>query len=191
MLIELKNIAIKQNIPIMSDETIQTISRAALSYSNTNILELGSAIGYSALSLAHLDPSCRIVSIEKDNRRHQEALTNQAMLQDSQVTFVLADAKTYIPNQFFDVLIIDASKASNSEFFTRYFPYVKENGVVFVDNMDFHGFVENVPTGSRKRNLRRMVLKIKAFHDWINSQDHLSIRFHQVGDGLLEIRRKT
>lgn len=191
MLAHFKEIAIKQNIPIMSDETLAVIHQACLRYNHPSILEIGSAIGYSALSLAYLDPTSFIVSIEKDQLRYQEALKHQAAFKDKQVTFILEDAKSYTPNQFFDICIIDASKSNNIEFFTRYFPYVKADGVVFVDNMDFHGYVHESTLEKKTRSFKKMILKIKAFDQWIKQQAHLEVRYHPVGDGLLEIKRKA
>ena len=62
---------------------------------------------------------------------------------------------------------------------------------MFVDNINFHGFVDNIPLGKQKRNLRQMVQKIASFVEYVESLDHVEVTHKNVGDGLLIIKRKN
>ncbi len=186
----IKNQAILDNVPIMSDETIEVICNQIEIHHYRDILELGTAIGYSSLMIAKQCPWVKIDTIEKDPQRHEAALKNKTMLDDDQITMILHDAKTWPITKFYDLVIIDAAKAQNKALFERVFPFVKDRGMVIVDNMDFHGHVLNIPKVKNRRNLRQMVEKIAAFKVWIASQEHLVSKMIDVGDGLMIIQRK-
>lgn len=190
MLDKIKEEAIKNNIPIMSDETIDTICSIIDIHHATHVLEFGTAIGYSSLSMANKCPWIFIDTLEKDKSRYQKALENKALVKDTQVTMIFADALKYPINSFYDVIIVDAAKAQNKAFFERAFPFLKPRGVMFVDNIHFHGFVDNIPQGKTKRNLRQMVQKIVSFVEYVESLDHVEVKHVDVGDGLLIIQRK-
>ena len=55
-------------------------------------------------------------------------------------------------------------------FFEKYVPYLKEDGFVLVDNLDFHGMIFDIPN-IKNRNTRALVRKIKRFKDWIFSNE--------------------
>lgn len=190
MLETIKNQSLLDNIPIMSDETLKVIAQLIQDNHVLNVLEFGTATGYSSLSLARFCPWVFIDTLEKDEERYQKALENKQVLSDKQVTMILADAKTWPLTKFYDLVIIDAAKAQNQFLFERVLPFVKPRGIVVIDNMKFHGHVASIPQGKNKRNLRQMVSKIARFDEFINEQTYLESKRVDVGDGLLIISRK-
>ncbi len=190
MLKKIKEEALKNNIPIMSDETIDIICSTIDVQHAMHVLEFGTAIGYSSLSLAMKCPWVSVDTLEKDKSRYLKALENKVLVKDTQVTMIFADALEYPLDRFYDVIIVDAAKAQNKAFFKRAFPFLKPRGVMFVDNIHFHGFVEKVPQGKKKRNLRQMVQKIASFVEYVESLEHVEVKRIDVGDGLLIIQRK-
>lgn len=189
MLEQIKTQALNDDVPIMSDDTLNVIARLIQDNHFSTVLEYGTAIGYSSLSLASRCDWVSIVTIEKDKKRFQEALKNKQLVKDKQVTMIHADAKTWPIANLYDLVIIDAAKAQNQFLFERVFPFVKTRGIVVVDNMSFHGHVTNIPQGKTKRNLRQMVTKIIKFHEFIESNPFLESKLLEVGDGLLVIQR--
>ncbi len=190
MIKTIKQQAIHDNIPIMSDDALAFVCQLIDVHRFYDILEFGTAIGYSSLYIAHHCPWISIDTIEKDDKRYQKACENKTILQNTSVSMHHDDAKTWPITKFYDVVIIDAAKAQNQALFTRVLPFVKERGIVIVDNMSFYGHVHALDAIKHRRNLRQMVEKIAKFREWLKLQDHLQTTFIDVGDGLLIIKRK-
>jgi predicted O-methyltransferase YrrM len=88
----------------------------------------------------------------------------------------------------YDLLFIDAAKAQSQKFFERFLPFVKQNGLIIVDNMLFHGIKKTDPGISR--NVRQLVTKIERFTNWIKNNEMFDVTFYDGGDGLAVIKRK-
>ena len=76
MIRQIKEYAIKNNIPIMVDDGIDFLTTYILKNHVTSILEIGTAIGYSTIMMALVHPNITITSIERDEKRYLEALKN-------------------------------------------------------------------------------------------------------------------
>ncbi len=187
---EVKQKAIEDLVPIMSDESIDFIVTSLLKYQCKSVLEVGTAVGFSALSIASLIPEIKITTIERDESRYVQAVRNIEKIDvRHQICSVFADALDYQCTQTFDALIIDAAKAQNKTFFDRFFPFIKPRGIVIVDNLDFHGHNKNAELLTDRRNLRQMVNKIRAFEDYVNNREDLDVERVLIGDGMMLIRR--
>ena len=68
--------ALENKIPIIKDEGISFIISYIKQNNVKNILEIGSAVGYSAIEMALVDTDIKVVTIEKDEERYKEALNN-------------------------------------------------------------------------------------------------------------------
>ncbi|MDD6423654.1 MAG: U32 family peptidase, partial [Intestinibaculum porci] len=88
----------------------------------------------------------------------------------------------------YDVLFIDAAKAQYRKFFEKYIDLVKDDGVVIVDNLDFHGMLEH-PETIGNRNTKALVRKIERFRKWIVENDDYHVDYIPVGDGLCTITK--
>lgn len=190
MIETIKQQALLDQIPIMSDDALAYVCQQIEIHRFYDVLEFGTAVGYSSLFIAQQCPWVLIDTIEKDPIRYQKACENKAMLKNKNVVMHHHDAKSWPIIKFYDVVIIDAAKAQNQALFERVFPFVKQRGVVIVDNMSFHGHVQAINAIKHRRNLRQMVEKINKFHQWLQLQDHLETTFVDVGDGLMIIKRK-
>ncbi len=186
----IKAYAKTHRVPIMSDDSIAFVSDVLNEYQAAQILEIGAAIGFSSSALALNDPKRHIVSLERDDERVSEALVNvNGLGLSNRVQIVHADAHTYRVKQNFDALIIDASKAQNRSFFRLYFAYTDK--VCIIDNVDYHGFVSSEGFESiHSRRLRQMVRKIQEFKTYLEGRSDLVVSHHDVGDGMLVVRRK-
>lgn len=174
----------------MCDESIEYIISNLLKYQCKSILEVGTAVGFSAVSIACAINDVRIMTIERDETRFIEAKRNiEEMNLSDRIQPVFADALVYQCVETYDALIIDAAKAQNKTFFDRFFPFVKPRGIVIVDNLDFHGHNENIGLLSDRRNLRQMVNKIRVFEEYIHSRKDLDVERVYIGDGMMLIQR--
>lgn len=182
--------AIKREIPIMKDDGIAYLCKFIQEHDIKNILEIGSAIGFSSICMAMVKDDVTITTIEKDEDRYQEAISNiQAFGYTDRIKCHCMDAHEFIPTEMYDLLFIDAAKSSNGRFFDRFTPYLKQGGYVIVDNMYFYGFVDDI-SQVRKKNLRQLVQKIQRFKTYIMEHPDFESYYIQTGDGIIIAKKK-
>jgi predicted O-methyltransferase YrrM len=174
------------NIPIMQAEGIDFLINYLQANNIQSVLEIGSAIGYSALMMVANVPGLVVETLEIDESRYQQALSYIAEAgYEQQIIIHHQDALTFSTSKKYDLLFIDGAKAQYQKFFDRFAPQAI---VTLVDNMDFHGMVNDVQA-IKNRNTRSLVRKIIAFRQHITQLSEYQVNYHSVGDGVLEIKR--
>lgn len=191
---ELEQDALSRNIPVMQKEGILFLIEQLKDRQAKSCLEIGSAIGYSAMMMVTHVEDLKVETIELDYMRYSEAVKHIEERQLQERIFIHHDdALTFDTNQFvinqFDCLFIDAAKAQYQKFFEKYVPFVSEKGIIIVDNLDFHGMVFDIDH-IKNRNTKQLVKKIKRFKDWIFQNDDYDVTYYPVGDGICVIQRK-
>lgn len=193
---DLKNIekyAAENNIPIMSKKGINFLCKFIEKNDIKNILEIGTAIGYSSIKMALVDKKINIVTIERDQERYIEAIKNIKKFKlDKRITLILGDANNINVNfkdEKFDLIFIDAAKAQYIKFFTKFSKNLDDDGVIITDNINFHGLVGNSSTIESK-NLKALVSKIEKYIDFLNSNEQYDTKFYKVGDGIAITAKK-
>ena len=192
---QLREKAIADNIPIMQTEGLTFMCDRLNECQASSVLEIGSAIGYSAIFMALHVNDLKIDTIERDDVRYNEAVknVNEFDLND-RITLHYADAlefdESLLQHQPYDLLFIDAAKAQYQKFFEKYVGYVKEDGMIIVDNLDFHGMIFDIEH-INNRNTKQLVKKIKRFKEWILNNDNYESEYYPVGDGIVLIRKKV
>ena len=188
---ELHDDAIAREIPIMKDDGIAYLYDFLQKHNIKNVLEIGSAIGFSSICMAMSKDDIHITTIEKDEERYQEAIQNiKDFGKENQITCLNMDALEYIPDRLYDLLFIDAAKSSNGRFFDRFTPYLINGGYVIVDNMYFYGFVDDIGQ-VRTKNLRQLVQKIQKFKTYIMEHPDYESVYLQTGDGIIIAQKKV
>ena len=191
---EIEKDALDRNIPVMQREGILFLISKLNEVHAKSCLEIGSAIGYSSMMMvSHVD-GLKIDTIELNEERYNEACFNIKERQlDDRISIFHDDALTFdeekLKYQPYDVLFIDAAKAQYQKFFEKYIPYVKKDGLVIVDNLDFHGMIFDIDH-IKNRNTKQLVKKIKRFKDWIFNHDDFDVEYYNVGDGICIIQRR-
>lgn len=187
---EMEQYAVDNNVPIMMQDGLEFMCSFIHEHNIKSILEIGSAIGYSALRMAMLDKDIRVVTIERDEARYQKAKEYiERSKYATQITLLYGDAlEAHIEGEF-DMLFIDAAKAQYIKFFERYEGNVKQQGYILSDNLQFHGFVEHRDR-KMSRNLRQLVGKIERFVDYLKTRDDYDTQFLEDGDGIGISRKK-
>ncbi|MCK5762099.1 MAG: O-methyltransferase [Candidatus Izimaplasma sp.] len=190
LLVTLKKYAADNNIPIITDEGINFINQIIALSNVKSILEIGTAIGYSAINMA-LKNDVIITSIERNNEMYLIALKNveKALLKDK-IRLINEDAlnlsKTSI--QKFDLVFIDAAKAQSINFFNKFKEHLNVGGIIVTDNLLFHDLVDKE---AKTRNLRQLIRKIDSFNKFVVEQSDFDTYLYQLGDGMsLSIKRK-
>ena len=187
---ELEVSARSRGIPIMMSDGIDYLCDYINKNNIKNILEIGSAIGYSAIRMALVDNDIKITTIERDNERYNEAVRNiDEFSLGGQIEIILGDAMDTEVNGLYDLIFIDASKGHNIDFFNKYKKNLKEHGVIITDNLSFHGLVENEELAIT-RGQRGIVRKIKNFIEFLDKQEDFYTEYISLGDKIAVSKRK-
>lgn len=182
--------ALENKIPIIKDEGISFIIDYIKQNNVKNILEIGSAVGYSAIEMALVDDNIKVVTIEKDEKRYKEALNNIKLVGlNTRIDLIYGDALEVDITGKFDLIFIDAAKAQYKKFFIKYSQNLAKSGVIITDNLKFHGFVQN-PELTNNRNTRQLARKIGEFVSWLKEQEMYETTILDIGDGLAISKRK-
>lgn len=187
---EIEEYGIKNNVPIMSEDTIETIKKIIVENNVHKILEVGTAIGYSTICFASTPGVTNITSIERDPIRSAIAFNNVKESGLNNITLRHTDALNIELNDKYDLIIIDAAKSQNMKFFNKFKENLNENGIIIIDNLSFHGYV-NMTERIKSRNLRQMVNKIRKFIDFLNNNEEFTVEYIEVGDTLGVCKRKN
>lgn len=178
--------AIDNRVPIIDSDALNVVKQYIAIKGVKNILEIGTAIGYSALHFASAAEGVHVTTIEKDEVSHDIANQNiKASKYSNNIKTILADAKeAELGNVQFDFLFVDASKGNNQLFFDKYKEYLTENALIIVDNIFVRGLIAN--DNVENKNKRKLRDKVRAFNQSMKDSEYTT-SFLNVGDGLLVI----
>ncbi len=191
MINELKEDARRRDIPIMQDEGIEFLTTFIIKYQINSVLEIGTAVGYSAIMMALANPKLKVVTIERDEERYLEALKNVKKFNlEDRITLLFNDALNLKLNDKFDLIFLDGAKGQNVNFFEHFERNLNEDGFIVTDNIDFHGYVKKDESEIKSRNLRGLVRKIKDYINYLKSSIKYETIFYEKGDGISVTRRK-
>lgn len=191
MVKELKTYAKENDIPIMQDGGINFLTNFILKHHTERVLEVGTAIGYSAIMMALASPNLKIVTIERDEARYLEALNNIKKFNlEDRITPIFKDAIDVNLKEKFDLIFLDGAKGKNIDFLEHFEKNLDEDGYFITDNINFHGYIAKDENEIKSRNLRGLVKKIKKYIEYLKNSDKYTTEFHDVGDGVAVTFRK-
>lgn len=190
MLEKIEKYAEEYYVPIMQKEGIEFIQAFIRKNHIKSILEIGSAIGYSAIQMALVDKDIQIVTIERDEERYQEAIKNIKDLGlENQITVYCMDAFDFETDIQFDMMLIDAAKSQNEKFFSKFEKNIRK--FILTDNLNFHGLVYHEDE-IQSKNVRSMVRKIEQYIEFLNNNPYFETNIYPVGDGIgVSIRKES
>jgi len=185
LILEMEEYASLHNVPIIEKDSIAFIMKYIKANQITNILEIGSAIGYSSILMASVAPQVTVTTIEKDNGRYMECLKNVKKCNfEQKINVVFQDAlEVNLSNVKYDLIFIDAAKGQYINFFEKFKYFLSDNGVIITDNLKFHGNVGKSKTIESK-NLRGLVEKIENYIEFLKNNEEFETNFYDLGDGL-------
>lgn len=190
LLVSLKKYADTNNVPIITNEGIHFINQIILLSNVKNVLEIGTAIGYSAINMA-LKHDVSVTTIERNNEMYELAKINikKAKL-EKKITLINSDALELDETtmEMFDLIFIDAAKAQSINFFNKYKKKLNDSGIIITDNLLFHDLIDQ---SAKTRNLRQLLRKIDNFNKFIVEQKDFNTYLYQLGDGMsLSIKKR-
>ena len=195
-ILAIENEAILNKVPIITRDVLKYMLFIARSEKSSNILEIGTATGYSGIFLAQVaaENKGNFTSIEIDENRYSGAVNNfkEMDLLNSKNSLILGDALEEIPklydlNKKYDFIFMDAAKGQYRNFFKLLFPILSENGIMFIDNLLFRGMVtlesEDIP-----KRYKTIVTRLKVFIEELNENKNFVLL--PFGDGIGIIKNK-
>ena len=181
---EMREYAIENHVPVIKDDGLMLLSQVIKLSGAKEILEIGTAIGYSAINMARL--GSHVISIERDQDMYDKAIENIKKSKLDNIDVIFGDALEQFDNlkdKRFDLIFIDAAKGQYKKFFEIYTPLLNDNGVVICDNMIFHNSV-NMDTSEMSRSLRGLVNKLKNFTEFLIDNKDFDTTIYEIGDGM-------
>lgn len=188
---ELVEYAKENRVPIVSEDVARFIEMLLKLINPKNILEIGSAIGYSALIMMN-SSDADIFTIEKDEGTYNILLDNLKKYgAQNRVKAVNADAievlKSMDKTELFDFCFIDANKSQYKEYLDLIYDLSSQNAVILIDNILFRGYPAKQEDNKRYRTIIR---NLKEFIDEIKSDKRFKASLLTVHDGLLLLRKE-
>ncbi|WP_314293142.1 O-methyltransferase [Leptotrichia massiliensis] len=185
---DIKNESLDENVPIITDEVLNYMIFTARNIKARNILEIGTATGYSGLFLAQIanENSGFLTTMEIDEIRYGKAVENFKKLrlfEKNKMIFgdALEEISKLDKNVKYDFIFIDASKGQYLRFFEMSYELLNENGIIFIDNLMFRGLVavdkEEIP-----KRYRTIVKRLKEFIEKLNEEYNFVLL--PFGDGV-------
>ncbi len=186
LIVEMEEYAKENNIPIMQKDGIAFLMKYIKNNEIKNVLEIGSAIGYSAILMASSGADVKVTTIERDEVNYLECIKNVKKCNfESKVNVVFQDALevNLAEGTQYDLIFIDAAKGQYQKFFEKFQYFLASNGVIITDNLKFHGYVGKSEEIESK-NLKQLVKKIENYIEFLKNNEEFETKFYDVGDGI-------
>lgn len=187
----IKQKALEEHIPIIMDDTLEVIERELKENPPKRILEIGAAVGYSAMCFSEfLADGGKIDTIERNEERIQEAKENfKKVGVENKINLYEGDAVEILPtlNEKYDMVFIDAAKGKYPFFLKESLRMIKNNGVIFADNILYKGYVMS---DYNKHKQRTAVRNLREYIKEVSENPNLETEILEVGDGLAISRIK-
>ena len=190
-LLKIKEYALERHIPIIMDDTLEVIDKYLTEKRPEKILEIGTAVGYSAMCFSeYLKDGGKIDTIERDEERIAEAKENiKKVGVEDKINIFEGDAVEILPtmNDKYDVVFIDAAKGKYPFFLEQALRMLKDDGIIFADNILYKGYVMS---DYNKHKQRTAVTHLRQYIKETTENPKLETEILEVGDGLAITKKK-
>lgn len=188
---EIKNKALEEHIPIIMDDTLEIIANILKTNKPKRILEIGTAVGYSAICFSeYLEKDGIIDTIERDDERIKQANDNIKRLGlENQIHIHGGDAVEILPTltEKYDVIFIDAAKGKYPFFLKESDRLLNSQGIIFADNILYKGYVMS---DYNKHKQRTAVRNLREYIKEVTENPNYETEILEVGDGLAISKRR-
>lgn len=182
---KIKTKALVDHIPIIMDDTLEVIAKYLKEIKPKRILEIGTAVGYSAICFSeYLIEDGVIDTIERETQRVNEAKENIKKVEvEDKINIYEGEATEILPklNYKYDVVFIDAAKGKYPFFLEQALRMIKPNGIIFADNILYKGYVMS---DYNKHKQRTAVRNLREYIKEVQENEYLETEILEIGDGL-------
>lgn len=187
-LCDLRMKAEAERIPIILKDTEMFLLNMLRIKKPSAILEIGTAVGYSASCFSEILPDAEIVSIEANESMYNTAVTNIKNLgSDKKIKVLYGKAEEVLDNidkdSVFDFLFIDASKSHYKEFWDKAMPFMRPGGIIVSDNVLMKAGTASDEYDPKKR-FKTSIRKMREYLDYISGLDNIQTSIIPIGDGI-------
>ncbi|WP_174613890.1 O-methyltransferase [Virgibacillus ihumii] len=174
-------------VPIMDPVGMNFVMQLIRLTKPQRILEVGTAIGYSAMRMVEANPYASIITIEHDKVRYNQAFNNiHKMEMEHNIEVIHGDASEVIPTlaaeESFDMVFIDAAKGQYKRFFELAAPLLSDNGFILSDNVLFKGYVADEE--KEHPRFQKIARKLRDYNDWLIQHPNFITSIVPIGDGV-------
>lgn len=190
----LEKFARENHIPVLLDDSAKFLAKFVKDKQFQNILEIGTAVGYSGSIMLLASPNAYLTTIEINEESFNKAITTFKSLNISdRVEQLLGDGFEHITKlneqgKKYDLIFLDGPKGQYLKYYTVLLQMLTDGGCLLVDNVLFHGLVRSTEDVGHKK--RAMVTKLRKFMNEIETRQDLTTTIHPIGDGIAEIYKK-
>lgn len=184
---ELREFAEENHVPVILKDAESFILMLLRIRNPRRILEVGTAVGYSALCFAD-ESEADIITIEADSQMYDAALSNiRNFNREDRINVLFGDAREVIESldkeSKFDMVFIDAAKSHYREFWDLIIPLCDDNAMIICDNILMKGMTASDEFDTNKR-YKTSIRKMREFLDYINNSDYAETSILPIGDGV-------
>lgn len=191
---EIEAYAHERGIPIIPHETAKFIDFITATIQPKDILEIGTAIGFSASLMAqHLRIDGHLTTIDRYELMYERAKENFKKLGiDDRITLLEGDAADILPtlaDDAYDLIFMDSAKAKYVEFYPECYRVLKQGGILIVDDVFQAGTILDDESEIPKR-VRKIHRKLNELFNVVHQDSRVRSCMVPLGDGLLMIRKE-
>lgn len=190
----LEKFARDNHIPVLLDDSAKFLAEFVKDKQFENILEIGTAVGYSGSIMLLASPKAHLTTIEINEDSFNKAVsTFKSLNLSDRVEQLLGDGFVHITklneqDKKYDLIFLDGPKGQYLKYYPVLLEMLDKDGCLLVDNVLFHGLVRsNEDVGHKKR---AMVTKLRKFMQEIETRKDITTTIHEIGDGVAEIYKK-
>lgn len=191
VILEMEKYAEEHNVPIVTKEVAEYLKFIVRSNNIKNVLEVGTAIGYSGILMAKEieKNNGKLYTIEIDEERYNLAQENFKKSGLKNIVSIKGDAVEEIKkiDENFDFVFIDASKGHYLEFFEDSYKLLNKNGIIFIDNIMFRGYLYK----EYPKRFKTIVRRLNEFIEYLYSREGGEFVLLPFGDGIGLFRKKS
>lgn len=191
LILEMEKYAEEHNVPIVTKEVTEYLKFIVRSNNIKNVLEVGTAIGYSGILMAKEieKNNGKLYTIEIDEERYNLAQENFKKSGLKNIVSIKGDAVEEIKkiDENFDFVFIDASKGHYLEFFEDSYKLLNKNGIIFIDNIMFRGYLYK----EYPKRFKTIVRRLNEFIEYLYSREGGEFVLLPFGDGIGLFRKKS
>lgn len=188
---KIKKKALEDHIPIIMDDTLDVIAKILKEIKPSRILEIGTAVGYSAICFSeYLQTNGRIDTIEREEERVKQARENIKKVEvEEKIQIYEGDAVEILPTlqENYDMVFIDAAKGKYPFFLEQALRMSCKGTVIIADNVLYKGYVMG---DYNKHKQRTAVRNLREYIAETMNNEYLETEILEVGDGLAISRVK-